>query len=234
LAVYKLTWDDFCAWYLEIIKPEFGKPIDQATYAKTIGFFETILKLLHPFMPFITEELWRELGERKEMDCIIVAPWPGAGAYDRILIENAATAFEVVAQIRNTRNAKGLSPKDPLELTVLSSDSRPLSQFAPIIKKMANLGTMEWGGEKSGSGASFVVGSAEFFIPLKIDKATEQLAIRKELDYVKGFLASIDKKLSNEKFVAGAPPQVLELERKKKADAEMKMTALEKSLKDLE
>ncbi len=233
LTVYKLTWDDFCAWYLEIIKPEFGKAIDTSTHTKTITFFETILKLLHPFMPFITEELWHELGDRGERECIVVADWPSGGKHDIALIAGASTAFEVVAQIRNARNAKGLSPKEPLELIVLSADATPPGEFASIIKKMANLSRIERSTEKSGTGASFVVGSTEFFIPLKIDKATERLAVQKELDYIKGFLVSIDKKLSNEKFVAGAPPQVIELEKKKRADAEMKIRALKKSLMDL-
>jgi valyl-tRNA synthetase len=233
LAVYKLMWDDFCAWYLEIIKPEFGKPIDENTYAKTIEYFEALLKLLHPFMPFITEELWHELGDRGEKDCLIVARWPVAVGYDVGIIERATAAFEVIAQVRNTRNAKGISPKEGLDLLVISPDNQALLEFTAVIKKMANLNRLEFNEAKSGSGASFVVGSSEFFIPLKLDKTVERIAVQKELDYAKGFLNSIDKKLENEKFVQGAPPQVLELERKKRADAEMKIRALEKSLAQL-
>lgn len=233
LTVYKLVWDDFCAWYLEIIKPEFGKPIDEVTYSKTIEFFEVLLKLLHPFMPFITEELWHELGLRDGKNCIITARWPFAAPFDSKIIDGAATGFEVIAQIRNTRNAKGLSPKEVLDLVVVSHDHEAILEFTPVIKKIANLNLLEFNKEKTGSGASFIVGSSEFFIPLKIDKVAERLAIQKELDYAKGFLLAIDKKLGNEKFIKGAPPKVLEMEHKKRADAEMKIKVLEKNIADL-
>jgi valyl-tRNA synthetase len=233
LTVYKLAWDDFCAWYLEIIKPEFGKPIDQATYTKTIEFFETILKLLHPFMPFITEELWHELGDRKEKDCIIVSAWPKAGAFEEKIIEKAATAFEIVAQIRNTRNSKGISPKEALSLVAKPADRLSLVDFLPVTQKMANLRVVEFNEEKPESGVSFMVGSIEFSIPLNIDKGVEKLAMQKELDYARGFLDSINKKLANEKFVKGAPPHVLEMENKKKTDAELKIRSLEKTLAEL-
>jgi valyl-tRNA synthetase len=228
LTVYKLMWDDFCAWYLEIIKPEFGKPIDSATYAATISYFEELLKLLHPFMPFITEELWHELAERKDDECIMISSWPAGGSFDEKIITEATAGFEVINQIRNTRNAKNISPKESLPLTIRSKEYS--STFLPIIRKIANLNAVEFSLEKTGNGASFMVGQTEFLIPLTIDKGTEQLAVQKELEYAKGFLVSIDKKLSNEKFVNSAPPQVIEVERKKKADAEAKIKSLEDSL----
>lgn len=234
-TVYKLVWDDFCSWYLEIIKPEYTKPIDQATYEKTVEFFETILRLLHPFMPFITEELWHELKDRKERDCIITAPWPQAHSADKAITEQASFAFEVITEIRNTRNAKGLSPKEVLPLSHKKSDSLSISLFAPIIQKLANISRIEISEQNKGNGAALLVRSTEFFIPLegKIDVEKERDTLKKELEYTKGFLASINKKLENEKFVNGAPAQVLEIERKKRLDAENKIKSLEQSLSAL-
>ncbi len=230
--VYKLIWDDFCAWYLEMIKPEFGKPIDAATYAKTIYFFEDLLKALHPFMPFITEELWHELAERKEKDCILVARWPTPNAFDASILEHGSFAFELITEIRNTRNAKGLSPKEALKLSVNSSDPSLLKSFGGVIKKLSNLSELSFQQGTVPNATSFIIRSTEFLIPMegKIDAAKEREEILKDLEYQRGFMASVDKKLSNEKFVAGAPPQVIEIERKKKADAETKIKALEESL----
>ncbi|MBS1505477.1 MAG: valine--tRNA ligase [Bacteroidetes bacterium] len=229
-TLYKLTWDDFCAWYLEIIKPEFGKPIDEATYRKTISFFESILKLLHPFMPFITEELWHELAERKDNDCIIVSAWPKGNSFDTKVIAQSETAFEVITQVRNVRNAKGISPKEKLPLTTTTEAT--IRQFIPVIKKLANLTTLNFTSEKASNATSFLIGTQEFFIPLegKVDAAKEREEILKEIEYNEGFLASVMKKLSNEKFVSGAPAHVLEMERKKKADAEAKIQSLKERL----
>ena len=229
-TLYKLTWDDFCAWYLEIIKPEFGKPIDEVTYQKTISFFESILKLLHPFMPFITEELWHELAERKESDCIIVAAWPTAKAFDAKVIAQSEIAFEIITQVRNVRNAKGISPKESLPL--LTNSGTSIQQFIPVVRKLANLASLNFVNEKAANATSFMVGTQEFFIPLegKVDAAKEREEILKEIEYNEGFLASVMKKLSNEKFVAGAPAHVLEMERKKKADAETKIQSLKERL----
>jgi valyl-tRNA synthetase len=229
------VWDDFCSWYLEIIKPEFTKPIDRATYEKTIEFFETVLRLLHPFMPFITEELWHELKDRKDLDCIITAPWPTATSIDQSITEQAAFAFEVITEIRNMRNSKGLSPKEALPLSVKKSDLSSISLFTPIIQKLANVSRIDNSDQFKGNGAALMVRSIEFFIPLegKIDIEKERETLKKELDYTKGFLSSINKKLENEKFVSGAPQQVLEIERKKKSDAEIKIRSLEQSLKNI-
>ena len=234
MTAYKLTWDDFCSWYLEMIKPDFGKPIDENTYTKTVEFFETVLKGLHPFMPFITEELYHELNDRSEQDCIIKASWPKSKAFDERIIADAAFAFEIISEIRNTRSAKGLSPKDPLKL-IVKGDNNLHHPCLPIIKFLGNLSEIGTSKESVAGASSFVIKSTEFFIPLegKIDAAKERETIEKDLAYHKGFLVSVDKKLSNEKFVNSAPPQVVEVERRKKADAVAKIKALEESLKRL-
>ncbi|HEX6226539.1 MAG TPA: valine--tRNA ligase [Chryseolinea sp.] len=231
LTVYKLIWDDFCSWYLEMVKPEFGKPIDEITYAKTLEFFETLLKALHPFMPFITEELWHELKAR-DGNCIIVSSWPKPEATDQTILNEGAIAFEIITEVRNTRNAKGISPKESLKLAVKSGEEQLIKSFWPIIKKLSNLSDVSPTQNKISNASSFVIKATEFFIPIegKIDAAKEREAILKDLEYHRGFMASVDKKLSNEKFVSSAPPQVIELERKKKADAEVKIKALEESL----
>jgi valyl-tRNA synthetase len=233
MTIYKLIWDDFCSWYLEIIKPEFGKPIDQHTYDKTIGYFETLLKAIHPFTPFITEELWHELQERSERDCILVAPWPKPGNSDQAILNEASLSFDLITEIRNTRNTKGLSPKEALKLLVKKTNTMPVSSFWPVVRKLSNLSEVTFITESPKENcAAFIVRSAEFFIPLegKIDAEKERESLQKELEYNQGFIASIDKKLSNEKFINSAPPQVVEMERKKKADAENKVRAIEERL----
>jgi valyl-tRNA synthetase len=235
LTTYKLIWDDFCAWYLEMVKPEFGKPIHRETLVRTIDFFERILKVLHPFMPFITEELWHELKDRDSKDCLIVSSWPQANKLNEYIITECAYAFEIIGEIRNFRNGKGLSPKESLNLIVKSDDQNLIQSFWPIINKLSNLNEISFTSEKVTNASGFVIKSTEFFIPLdgKIDAAKERESILKELDYQRGFLASVDKKLSNEKFVNSAPAQVIEMERKKKQDAEMKIKSYEEALKNL-
>jgi valyl-tRNA synthetase len=236
MCIYKLTWDDYCSWYLEMIKPEFGKPIDDTTYQSTIGFFETLLKVLHPFMPFITEELWHELQNREDRDCIIVSPWPTIKKYNANLLQEGTIGLEVITEIRNSRNTKNLSPKDALKLQVKNGESGQIKIFWPVIKKLSNLSEITFVSQTSEeNGTSFIVRAQEFFIPLegKIDVAKEREMLLKDLDYQKGFIASVDKKLSNEKFVSSAPDQVVQLERKKKADAEAKIKAIEESLSRL-
>ncbi|MBA4145949.1 MAG: valine--tRNA ligase [Cytophaga sp.] len=235
MNVYKLTWDDFCAWYLEMIKPEFGKPIDKKTYKSTVVLFEKVLKVLHPFMPFITEELWCELSPRQEKENIIVAAWPVSAPYSTEILTEAGYAFELITQIRNGRNAKGISPKEALTLSVKEGDQKLISTFWPIVRKLSNLSEVAFINEKLAGATSFVIKATEFFIPLggKVDSAKEKEALQKDLTYQKGFLASVNKKLDNEKFVNGAKPEVIEIERKKKADAEAKIASLEESLKSL-
>ena len=235
LTTYKLIWDDFCAWYLEMVKPEFSKPIHQETLAKTIDHFESILRVVHPFMPFITEELWHELKDRDSKDCLIVAAWPKAKATNAHIINESAYAFEIITEIRNFRNGKGISPKESLKLVVRSGDQNLIQSFWPIINKLSNLSEISFTGDKIANASGFVIKTSEFFIPLdgKIDVGKERETILKELEYQRGFLVSVEKKLSNEKFVNSAPPQVIEVERKKKQDAETKIKSYEEALKNL-
>lgn len=235
MTVYKLVWDDFCAWYLEMIKPEFGKPIDRVTYQKTVHHFEQVLKVLHPFMPFITEELWHALRDRTAKEAIVLAAWPVKTASRPELLSQAALSFSMVSEVRNIRNAKGLSPKEPLALFTKADKDLIHPSFIAVTSKLANLSEVRFGTAADGAGASFLVGTHEFFVPLagKADAAKEKESIQKELDYLRGFLASVDKKLSNERFVNSAPPAVIDGERKKKADAESKIRSLEDNLKVL-
>lgn len=232
MTVYKLVWDDFCSWYLEMIKPGFEQPIDAATYEATLGFFEKLMKVLHPFVPFITEEIWHGIREREEKDCIVVAAWPTAERYNEQLLTDANLIFEVVSAIRNIRNAKQISPKVPLQLYVKSQNNKAYSLFEGTIKKLANIDKVDYVGEVVEGALSFVVQADEFFLPLtqELDLDKERENLESELKYTRGFLQSVTKKLSNERFVNNAPPQVVEMENKKKADAEAKIKALEESL----
>ncbi|MBL0742908.1 valine--tRNA ligase [Chryseolinea lacunae] len=234
MTAYKLVWTDFCAWYLEMVKPEFEKPIDAATYASTVDFFERQLRALHPFMPFITEELWHELKDRSEGDCIIVAPWPAEGKQTASILEEGAFAFEVITEIRNFRNGKGISPKDALKLIVKQGDGIAIQSFWPIVKKLSNVSEVSFTQEKANA-SGFIARSTEFFIPVegKIDVEKEREALQKKLDYELGLLAKLDQKLSNENFVNSAKPQVVELERKKKSDTEARIKSLRESLERL-
>jgi valyl-tRNA synthetase len=236
-ATYKLIWDDFCAYYLEIVKPEFEKPIDETTFNKTVEFFEKILTILHPFMPFITEELWHELNERGEKDCIIVTAWPKSKSenINKALIDEAQFAFDVVTEIRNSRNTKGISPKEALKLHVKEDGKKSIDSFWPVIRKLSNLSEISFVTSQADNVTSFIVRTMEFSIPLegKVDVAKEREALLKDLDYQKGFILSVNKKLENEKFVNSAKPEVVEMERKKKADAEAKIKSLEESLSKL-
>lgn len=236
MATYKLIWNDFCSWYLEMIKPAYGEPIDPATYEVTLNFFEKIMKILHPFMPFISEEIWSELRERAEGQDIIVSTWPMLGGTDESLTRNAETAFELISQVRNARSSKGISPKDSLDLYIKANEQEAYQRFAGTIKKLCNIGELRFTEEKIDNSISFVIKSDEFYLPLpegSIDVEAEKEEITKELAYTKGFLNSVMKKLSNEKFVSGAPEQVVANEKKKQADAEAKIKVLEEKLASL-
>ncbi|UII23282.1 valine--tRNA ligase [Fulvivirga ligni] len=235
MSIYKLIWDDYCSWYLEMIKPEYGQPIDAQTLEQTIDFNEQLMKLLHPFMPFLSEELWHELRERSEEDCLIIAEWPKPEAIDEQLLADAALAFEVVTNVRNIRTTKQISFKEALELKVKSEQFDTFNNFQFIIKKLANISSLEAVSDNVESALTFVVNADEFFIPVSgsIDIEKEKEELQKELEYTQGFLKSVDKKLSNERFVNNAPEQVVAAEQKKKADAEAKIKVLEESLANL-
>jgi valyl-tRNA synthetase len=223
MNVYKLVWDDFCSNYLEMIKPGFKQPIDRETYTKTINLFEKLLKVIHPFTPFISEEYWHKIKERSQNECIIVA------------IEHGDLAIEIVSNIRNIRNAKQIAKFDPLKLYVKNVPAELISKFSPVIKKLACIESIETTQQPIDGASTFIIRSNEFYIPVggSIDVEKEKENLLKQLEHKRGFLASVEKKLSNEKFVTGAPAPVLELERKKKADAEAEIQALEKSLANL-
>ncbi len=235
MTVYKLTWDDFCSWYLEMIKPEYGEPIDPKTFDYCLQFFEKLLKVLHPFMPFITEELWHELRPREEKDCLIVAEWPQPGSYDPDFIAHAETVLELINQLRALRSQKQISPKVPLAMIVRTTKSEAYSPFEGSLKRLANIAEVSYNLQAPPSAASIVLRTEEFFIPLgdTFDKEEETQKLQKELIYMQGFLRSVDQKLKNEKFVQNAKPEVVAAEQKKYADAESKIKALEKQLSSL-
>ena len=230
MGIYKLVWDDFCSWYLEMIKPAYQQPIDAETYKVTLDYFQRILKLLHPFMPFLTEELWHEevFGKREEMDCCIVAEYPRAGEINKTLLKDFEIIQQVISEIRNIRNTKQISPKEALTLAIKASSSLAFADYLTIVKKLANISEVSFVSDKLVGATSFIAGTDEFFVPLasNIDAEAERERIQKELAYLQGFLKSVDSKLSNERFVQNAKPEVVEIERQKKADAEAKIAIL--------
>lgn len=231
MTVYKLVWNDFCSWYLEWIKPEYQQPIDKKTQEKTIELFEQITKVLHPFMPFITEELWHGMKERTN-NPLIKAEWPKHHTFDDQILKSGELLFEITSNIRNLRSSKGLSPKEQLEVIIKTNDEAAINPIAASIMKLANVSSIEFSSDKPDNCGGFVLGADEFFIPLnlEIDEAAERAKLEDELKYAEGFLSSVTKKLSNEKFVSGAPAQVVANEEKKKADAEAKIKAIQESL----
>jgi valyl-tRNA synthetase len=234
MSMYKLVWDDFCSWYLEMIKPGFEAPMDRATYEATVGFFEDLLKLMHPFMPFISEEIWQYLHTRSKEDALIIAQWPKVGAVDSALMERFAFAMDVITQVRTIRNEKNIAHKVKLQLHVLARDNNDRS-FDEVICKLCNISQLDYITEKITNAYTFVVKSNEYFIPFNenIDVKGEMESLRQELEYTKGFLNSVVKKLSNERFVAGAPENVVAMEKKKQADAEAKIRVLEEKIASL-
>jgi len=234
MSTYKLVWDDFCAWYLEMVKPAYQQPIDAETKAATVKYFEQILKLLHPFMPFITEELYHDelFGERSEMDCCIVAEYPTVGTADEKLLKEAELIKGLVSEIRNVRNTRQISPKDALPLHIKVNSDLVYENWLNIVFKLANISEAEIVNDKVAGAASFLVGKDEFFISLteNVDVDAERERLTKELEYLQGFLKSVDAKLSNERFVQNAKPEIIANERNKKADAESKINIIKDSL----
>ncbi len=234
MAIYKLIWDDFCSWFLEIVKPAYQQPIDAKTYASVIGFFEENLKLLHPFMPFLTEEVWQCMSERSPDQALVVASWPEPLTLDKEILEEFSFASEVISGIRTIRKEKNIPQKDALELQQMRVQ-QVSSKWDAVIEKLGNIHSIT-SVETAPEGAlSFRVKSNEFFIPVTgaVDLEAEILKIREELSYTRGFLNSVEKKLSNERFVNNAPEAVVALERKKASDAREKIETLEKSLASL-
>lgn len=229
MLVYKLFWDEFSSWYLEIIKPAYQKPIDAKTYEITLGYFDKLLRMLHPFMPFITEELWQALSDRKNSESIMIADMPKAKDINGELLNSFDLVKEIISGIRTIRLQKNIPNKDALELNIIGNHD---GKFDPVILKMANISEIKTISEKSATAVSFLVGTTEFAIPLgnNIDIEAEIEKLEAELIYQQGFLNSVIKKLSNEKFVANAKPEIVDNERKKQADAESKIKTLEESI----
>jgi len=257
MAAYKLTWDDFCSWYLEMIKPAHGTPVDRETYDATISIFSRLMLILHPFMPFVTEEIWHQLQiqnlklkienpDRVEEHpqfsilnsqfSIMNQHMPTSVFFDQRLLDQFDTAREVIAGVRNIRNTRGLSPKEPLALSFLAKDDRTrFDRFFGIVAKLAGVSGIEAVETKPDGALSFMVGTMECFVPMPegVDREAELKKLHEDLKYYEGFLASVMKKLSNEKFVSGAPAPVIEKERNKQRDAETKIAALKAQIEAL-
>ena len=235
MGIYKLVWDDFCSWFLEMIKPAYQQPIDRTTFEKAIEMLENNLKLLHPFMPFLTEEIWQHIADRTPEQALIVAEWPKAKAFNEKLIADFDFAMEVISGIRTIRKDKNIPFKDIIDLKVVNKEGVS-SHFDTVIMKLGNVATLDYVSDKVEGALSYRVKSNEYFIPItgNIDVASEIAKLTDELNYTKGFLKSVQTKLSNEKFVNGAPEKVLEMERKKESDALAKIATLEQSIAGLQ
>ena len=233
MAVYRLFWDEFSSWYLEMIKPAYQQPIDRTTYEVTLKYFESLLCMLHPFMPFITEELWQHITERKPGESIMLSLMPKAGAVDDKMIAAIAEAKEIISGIRTIRLQKNIPNKNALQLQVVGKFS---NSCRSIIMKLANVDSIAEVSEKDATAASFLVGTTEYAVPLgnNINVEEELAKLRADLKYYEGFLVSVEKKLGNERFVNNAPEAVVNAERKKKADAESKIATLKESIAALE
>ena len=234
MSIYKLVWDDFCSWFLEMIKPAYQQPIDKITFDIVIEMMENNLKLLHPFMPFLTEEIWHIIGERTPDEALIISTWPELKTYNESLLSDFEITIEVISGIRSIRKDKNIAFKDAIDLKILNNDKNS-TYFDCIIAKLGNITTLDYVSKKVEDSLTFRIKSNEYFIPVagNIDVQAEIQKLNNELIYVKGFLKSVELKLSNEKFIAGAPEKVLETERKKQADAVAKIITIEQSLSGL-
>ncbi|MCW4450685.1 valine--tRNA ligase [Kaistella sp. BT6-1-3] len=229
--VYKLIWDDFCAWYLEAVKPAFGQPISTEVYDQTIAYFEELMKLLHPFMPFLSEELWQNIAERSPENALVITQQRKSHPYSEDLIRNFETSKEMISGVRNYRQSKGISPREAVEIF---TNAEAISN-ENLVKKLANVSEISFATKTDKPSFTFLVGGTEISIPLSenLDLAEEKTKTEEELKYLKGFLISVEKKLSNEKFVANAKPEIVDAERKKQKDAQDKIALLEEKLKTL-
>lgn len=229
--IYKLIWDDFCAWYLEAIKPNYGEAISTEVYQKTIAFFEELMKLLHPFMPFLTEELWQNIAERSKEEALVIAQQKKADDFNEETIKSFDFAKELISGVRNYRQSKGISPRESVEL--FTNATAFINEA--VVRKLANVSEVHFAEKTDKPSFTFLVGATEISIPLSenLDLAEEKKKTEEEIKYLKGFLVSVEKKLSNEKFVANAKPEIVENERKKQKDAQEKIAILEEKLKNL-
>lgn len=232
MATYKFIWDDFCSWYLEMIKPAYLQPIDSLTYHQAIANLESVLKILHPFMPFITEEIWQHLFERRYGESIMLTQWPNPTAYDSGILKEFAEAEEIITQVRNHRKKQNIPFKEKIKIIV--THKKTLSHpFNSIIIKLVNAEAIQFENEKPKNSFSFITNNTEYFIPYtsSVDTHAETEKLKQEINYLKGFIESVNKKLNNEKFMSGAPAKVIEAEKKKKTDAEQKIKKYTEQLK---
>ncbi|MBR7175701.1 MAG: valine--tRNA ligase, partial [Bacteroidales bacterium] len=232
MGIYKLVWDDFCSWYLEMVKAPMNQPIDAVTYNATVSFFENLMKILHPFMPFITEDIWHLLQERQDGDDIIIAQQPKQQDVDNEILNQFIFTQDVINNIRKVRAEKNISMKEAIELIVVDKEGNVNKEFDSVIKKLCNVSSVNYVTENPQDAFGFLVKAVEFFIPVtdNIDTEAELKKLEEELKYAQGFLKSVEAKLSNEKFVNGAPAAVVDKERKKKSDSEAKIKVLEQQI----
>ena len=231
MRIYKLFWDDFSGWYLEMVKPAYGSPADRKTIDATRHYFDMLMRLIHPFMPFVTEEIWQDLTPRAKGESIMYAPAPAVEQWDEALLARFELVKEAITDIRNVRKQKNIAQKQPLTLKVIADENYPAA-YAPVIVKMGNISAIETVTEKDPAAAAFIVKTTQYFVPLgdNIDREAETKRLTADLEYLEGFLASVMKKLSNERFVNSAPEKVVANERAKKADAEAKIAAIREQL----
>ncbi len=231
MRIYKLFWDDFSGWYLEMVKPAYGSPADRKTIDATRHYFDMLMRLIHPFMPFVTEEIWQDLAPRAKGESIMYAPAPAVEQWDEALLARFELVKEAITGIRNVRKQKNIAQKQPLTLKVIADENYPAA-YAPVIVKMGNISAIETVAEKYPAAAAFIVKTTQYFVPLgdNIDREAETKRLTADLEYLEGFLASVMKKLSNERFVNSAPEKVVANERAKKADAEAKIAAIREQL----
>jgi len=237
MIIYKLFWDEFSSWYLETIKPAYEAPIDAETYERTIGFFDQLLHMLHPFMPFITEEIWQMISPRNEGESLMVSPMPQPSAFDNSLLAQFEELKEVVTNVRCIRKDKNIPPKEALTLLVRTAQNENYhAHLEPVIKKLANLPELEIVSDDPGNTVSFIVRNIEYFLPVGnlVNEKEEKEKLVAELEYTRGFYESVEKKLSNDRFVQNAPGAVVEKERVKMADAKARINVLLSQIEKLE
>ena len=235
MKIYKLVWDDFCSWLLEIIKPAYGAPIDNQTFTEVITLFEDNLKLLHPFMPFVTEEIWQQITPRTPQEALIIASYPEQKPFDEGVLAEFELVQDIISGVRTVRKEKNIAFKDEISLSVINNEQLP-THWDSLIQKLGNIPSISYTDTAVEGAVSFRVKSNEYFIPIldKINVEEERKKLEKELAHIQGFLKSVRAKLSNERFVSSAPAPVIENERKKEADALAKIETLEKSLQNLQ
>ena len=235
MKIYKLVWDDFCSWLLEIIKPAYGAPIDNQTFTEIITLFEDNLKLLHPFMPFVTEEIWQQITPRTPQEALIIASYPEQKPFDEGVLAEFELVQDIISGVRTVRKEKNIAFKDEISLSVINNEQLP-THWDSLIQKLGNIPSISYTDTAVEGAVSFRVKSNEYFIPIldKINVEEERKKLEKELAHIQGFLKSVRAKLSNERFVSSAPAPVIENERKKEADALAKIETLEKSLQNLQ